>query len=57
MKGESKYGDIDMRMRNRPDVRQVAATFTWRFGKSTQQSQPRRRGSSSQEEQNRIGQG
>jgi outer membrane receptor protein involved in Fe transport len=56
-KGHNKYGDIDMRFRNRPDVRQVAATFTLRFGKSTPQSQPRRRNSSSQDEQNRVGQG
>jgi hypothetical protein len=56
-RGENRYGDIDMRMESRPDVRQVAAAFTYRFGKSTPQSQPRRRSSSSQEEQNRVGQG
>lgn len=56
-KGKSQYGDIDMRFRNYPDVRQVTGTFTWRFGKSTPQSQPRRRSSSSQEEQSRVGQG
>lgn len=55
--GENKYGDINMRFQNRPDTRQVTATFTWRFGKATQQSQPRRRNSSSQEEQSRVGQG
>jgi hypothetical protein len=55
--GENKYGDIDMRFRNRPDTRQVAATFTYRFGKSTPQSNQRRRNSSSQEEQSRVGQG
>jgi len=55
--GVNKYGDIDMRFHNRPDTRQVTATFTWRFGKTTQQSQPRRRNSSSQEEQSRVGQG
>jgi iron complex outermembrane recepter protein len=55
--GENKYGDIDMRFNNRPDTRQVTATFTLRFGKSTPQSQPRRRNSSSQEEQSRVGQG
>jgi iron complex outermembrane recepter protein len=56
-RGKSQYGDIDMRFRNYPDVRQVTGTFTWRFGKSTPQSQPRRRSSSSQEEQSRVGQG
>jgi hypothetical protein len=55
--GENKYGDIDMRFRNRPDTRQVTATFTLRFGKSTPQAQPRRRNSSTQEEQSRVGQG
>ncbi|MDQ3279245.1 MAG: TonB-dependent receptor, partial [Bacteroidota bacterium] len=56
-KGKNQYGDIDMRMHSRPDIRQVTATFTLRFGKSTPQNQPRRRGSSSQEEQSRVGQG
>ncbi len=56
-RGENKYGDIDMRFANRPDTRQVIATFTYRFGKVAQQSQPRRRNSSSQEEQSRVGQG
>ena len=56
-KGKNQYGDIDMRFRNFPDVRQVTATFTLRFGKSTPQNQPRRRNSSSQEEQSRVGQG
>jgi iron complex outermembrane recepter protein len=56
-KGVNRYGDIDMTFRNIPDTRQVTATFTLRFGKSTPQSQPRRRASSSQEEQNRVGGG
>lgn len=55
--GVNQYGDIDMHFRNQPDTRQVAATFTYRFGKSNSQSQPRRRNSSSQEEQSRVGQG
>jgi iron complex outermembrane recepter protein len=55
--GENKYGNIDMRFSNRPDTRQVSASFSYRFGKSTPQSQPRRRASSSQDEQNRVGQG
>ena len=56
--GYNKYGYVDMRMMNRPDVRQVTATFTMRFGKQTQQNQqPRRRALSSQDEQNRVGAG
>jgi hypothetical protein len=39
-----------------PDTRQLTGTFTWRFGKTSQQNQPRRRSSSSQDEQNRVGQ-
>ncbi len=57
-KGVNKYGMIDGDFRSRPDTRQVTGTFTWRFGKNTQQNQqPRRRAGSSQEEQNRVGQG
>lgn len=56
--GVNQYGVIDGKFLSRPDIRQVTATFTWRFGKSTQQNQqPRRRASSSQDEQNRVGQG
>ncbi|HEV7782888.1 MAG TPA: outer membrane beta-barrel family protein, partial [Chitinophagaceae bacterium] len=54
--GETKYGRIDGEFLSRPDVRQATATFTYRFGKSTQQNQPRRRNSASQDEQNRAGQ-
>jgi hypothetical protein len=53
--GLSKYGRIDGDFLARPDVRQVTGTFTWRFGQSGQQNQPRRRNSSSQDEQNRVG--
>jgi iron complex outermembrane recepter protein len=56
-KGTTKYDGIDMSFNSRPDFRAVTATFTYRFGKSTQQNQPRRRTSGSQEEQNRVGQG
>ncbi len=55
--GLNKYGLIDGNFLVRPDIRQVTATFTFRFGKNGQQSQPRRRSSSSQDEQNRVGQG
>ena len=55
--GLTRYENIDMRFNSRPDLRQVTATFTYRFGKSTAQNQPRRRTLGSQEEQNRVGQG
>ena len=56
--GESKYGRIDGSFLSRPDIRQVTATFTYRFGKTgPQNQQPRRRGSASQDEQSRVGQG
>ncbi|MEI9910163.1 MAG: hypothetical protein WDO71_11065 [Bacteroidota bacterium] len=53
--GLTKYGRIDGDFLARPDIRQVTATFTWRFGQNGQQNQPRRRSSSSQDEQNRVG--
>jgi hypothetical protein len=56
-RGYTKLDGIDMTFDNRPDIRQLTATFTYRFGKTTQQNQPRRRTSGSQEEQNRVGQG
>lgn len=55
--GINKYGRIDGSFISRPDIRQVTGTFNWRFGKSIQQNQPRRRNSGSQDEQNRVGQG
>ena len=53
--GTNQYGYVDLKFRNRPDVRQVTATFSLRFGKQMQQQQPRRRSGSSQEEQSRVG--
>ena len=53
--GTSKYALVDGSFLARPDIRQVTATFTWRFGKNGQQAQPRRRNLSSQDEQNRVG--
>jgi hypothetical protein len=55
--GYNQYGYVDMRFANRPDTRQVTATFSLRFGKSTQPQPQRRRSGSSQEEQSRVGQG
>ena len=54
--GRNTYGMVDGGFRARPDIRQVTGTFTWRFGKNGQQNQARRRNSSSQDEQNRVGQ-
>ena len=54
--GRNTYGMIDGGFIARPDIRQVTGTFTWRFGKTGQQNQPRKRNSSSQDEQNRVGQ-
>ncbi|TMI61547.1 MAG: TonB-dependent receptor [Bacteroidetes bacterium] len=55
--GRNEYGLISGGFRARPDVRQVSTSFTWRFGKNGQQNQTRRRNASSQDEQNRVGQG
>ncbi|HET6768611.1 MAG TPA: outer membrane beta-barrel family protein, partial [Chitinophagaceae bacterium] len=54
--GRNTYGMIDGGFIARPDIRQVTGTFTWRFGKTGPQNQPRRRNSSSQDEQSRVGQ-
>lgn len=56
--GRTQFEGVDLRIKNRWDNRQVTATFTYRFGKNTQQNQPpRRRNSATQDEQNRVGQG
>ena len=55
--GLTEYDHIYVHFFARPDLRQVTATFTYRFGKNTPQSQPRRRSSGTQDEQNRVGQG
>jgi len=54
--GRNTYGMIDGGFVSRPDTRQLTGTFTWRFGKTSPQNQPRRRSSSSQDEQSRVGQ-
>jgi outer membrane receptor protein involved in Fe transport len=54
--GITRYGDLYFHERNRPDTRQVSMSFSYRFGKNAQPGQtPSRRNSSSQEEQNRVG--
>jgi outer membrane cobalamin receptor len=54
-KGLNQYGKVDANFHFRPDTRQVTTTFTWRFGGNGQNNQPRRRSSSSQDEQSRVG--
>jgi iron complex outermembrane receptor protein len=53
--GYNQYANVDNHFLSRPDVRQVTATFSLRFGKQMQQQQ--RRIGSSQDEQNRVGAG
>jgi hypothetical protein len=53
-KGVNKYGKVDAQFQFIPDSRQVTATFTWRFGNNGQNNQPRRRTSSSIDEQSRV---
>ena len=53
--GITKYSTIDVKIHNRFDARNITASFTYRFGKSTQQTQPRRRNNATQDEQNRVG--
>jgi hypothetical protein len=54
--GRTVYSDIDVQVRNRWDNRNVTATFSYRFGKTTV-AQARRRTSGATEEQNRVGGG
>ena len=53
-KGDIRFGQIDTKVRNKWDNRQVALNFTYRFGKPIN-GQPRRRSGSAQDEQNRAG--
>jgi len=56
--GWREYGNIYAKIQNRFDARQLTGTFTYRFGKNSQQvPQPRRRNSATQDEQNRVGGG
>ena len=54
--GHMKYGDVDATIANRWDSRQVAAGFTYRFGKNTI-APSRRRATGVSDEINRVGQG
>lgn len=51
----SRYGDVDVRIANRWDSRQVSASFTYRFGKNTIAA-ARKRATGVSEELNRAGQ-
>ena len=53
-KGRTLYSDIDVKIFNRWDNRNITATFSYRFGKSSV-AQARRRTSGVTEEQNRAG--
>ncbi|MDX2046215.1 MAG: TonB-dependent receptor [Chitinophagaceae bacterium] len=54
--GYTQYSDIDVRIKNRWDNRNVTFTFTYRFGKNTI-APSRRRNTGVSEEQNRAGGG
>ncbi len=54
-RGLTKYGNVDINIRNRWDNRQFGINFTYRFGK--QNGQSRRKASATEEEQQRVGAG
>jgi outer membrane receptor protein involved in Fe transport len=51
----TQYSNIDVKIRNRFDFRQFTATFTYRFGKNSQQNNSRRKNNDTLDEQNRVG--
>ena len=55
LSGLTKYGTVDISIKNRWDNRQYGINFTYRFGK--QQGQSRRRNAATEEEQQRVGAG
>ncbi|MCS3796935.1 TonB-dependent receptor domain-containing protein [Niastella sp. OAS944] len=55
-KGRTLYSDIDVKIYNRWDNRNITATFSYRFGK-TSIAQARKRNNGASEEQNRAGGG
>lgn len=55
-KGRTLYSDIDVKIFNRWDNRNITATFSYRFGK-TSVAQARKRNTGASEEQNRAGGG
>jgi len=56
-RGLTEYGNIYAKIHSKFDVRQLTASFTYRFGKNIQQPPARRRNNATQDEQNRVGSG
>ena len=56
-RGISKYGNVDARFTENRDSRVVNFGFTYRFSKGKMNGGPKRRASSSSDEQNRVGGG
>ena len=56
-KVDIKFGNIDAYVVNKWDNRRVGLTFSYRFNKGQNVQGQRRKTGSSQEEQNRVGQG
>jgi iron complex outermembrane recepter protein len=55
-RGRTRYSDIDVKIHNMWDNRNLTVTFSYRFGKNTV-AQARKRNSATNEEQNRAGGG
>jgi hypothetical protein len=56
-RGYTKFHDIDMDIKSQWDNRRVGISFNWRFSKGQSAPQQRKRTSSAQDEQNRVGGG
>ena len=55
--GSSKYGDVDAAFQEQNDSRVVTIGFTYRFSKGKMNGGPKKRASSSSDEQSRVGGG
>jgi iron complex outermembrane recepter protein len=53
----SRYGNVDAAFQEQGDSRVVNVGFTYRFNKGKMNGNPKRRGSSANDEQNRVGVG
>jgi hypothetical protein len=56
-RGSIKYSNIDATISQRNESRVVNISFTYRFSKGKMNGAPKRRASSTSEEQNRVGGG
>jgi outer membrane receptor protein involved in Fe transport len=56
-KAVSKYGTVDVKIRERGDSRVANIGFTWRFNKGKMNGGPKKRNSSAADEQSRVGGG